>query len=99
MVLDRLVTAGCYEQALVMEQEVGSLLVKSTIEQVLSPDRESGFYSRYLIVPKKDGGLRPILDLCLLNRAVKKFKFKTLTLKRIVTQIRSKDWFVTIDLK
>ncbi len=26
-------------------------------------ERESGFYSRYFIVPKKDGGLRPIIDL------------------------------------
>ncbi|XDV35947.1 hypothetical protein PO909_005809 [Leuciscus waleckii] len=56
------------EQALVMEQEVESLLAKGAIEQVYSPDRESGFYSRYFIVPKKDGGLRPILDLRLLNQ-------------------------------
>ncbi len=28
------------------------------------------FYSRYFIVPKKDGGLRPILDLRLLNLSV-----------------------------
>lgn len=30
---------------------------------------------------------------------VKKLKLKMLTLKQIVTQIRSEDWFVTIDLK
>ncbi len=41
---------------------------------------ESGFYSRYFIVLKKDGGgLRPIIDLCLLNRAIKRFRFKMLT--------------------
>ncbi len=28
---------------------------------------ESGFYSRYFLVPKKDGGLRPILDFRRLN--------------------------------
>ncbi|XP_026100385.1 uncharacterized protein LOC113071237 [Carassius auratus] len=56
------------EQALVMEQEVKSLLAKNAIEQVYPPDRASGFYSRYFIVPKKDGGLRPILDLRLLNQ-------------------------------
>ncbi|KAL0157249.1 hypothetical protein M9458_048495, partial [Cirrhinus mrigala] len=60
---------------------------------------ESGFYSRYFIVPKKDGGLRPILDLRLLNRSVKRLKFKMLTIKQVVSQIRSEDWFVTIDLK
>ncbi len=58
------------EQALVMEQEVDTLLRKETIEVVPLYERESGFYSRYFIVPKKDGGLRPILDLRQLNRSV-----------------------------
>ncbi len=62
-------------------------------------DRESGFYSRYFVVPKKDGGLRPILDLRLLNRSVSRLKFRMLTVKQVVSQIRSEDWFVTIDLK
>ncbi len=59
-------------------------------------ERESGFYSRYFIVPKKDGGLRPILDLPQLNRSVSRLKFKML--KQVVSQIRSEDWFVTIDI-
>ncbi len=62
-------------------------------------DRESGFYSRYFVVPKKDGGLRPILDLWLLNHSVRRLKFRMLTVKQVVSQIRSEDWFVTIDLK
>ncbi len=62
-------------------------------------DRESGFYSRYFVVPKKDGGLRPILDLWLLNCSVGRLKFKMLTVKQVVSHIRSEDWFVTIDLK
>ncbi len=40
---------------------------------------ESGFYSRYFIVPEKDGGLRPILDLHQLNRSVRRLRFKMLT--------------------
>ncbi len=87
------------EQALVMEQEVATLLRKEAIEVVPPLVRESGFYSRYFIVPKKDGGLRPILDLRLLNRSVKRLKFKMLTIKQVVAQIRFEDWFVTIDLK
>ncbi len=83
----------------VMEQEVHSLLVKEAIERVPPPDRESGFYSRYFIVPKKDGGLRPILDLRHLNRSLRRFGFKMLTIPIIMSQIRSEDWFVTIDLK
>ncbi len=87
------------EQARVMEQEVATLLRKEAIEVVPPLDRESGFYSRYFIVPKKDGGLHPILDLRLLNRSVMRLKFKMLTIKQVVSQIRSEDWFVTIDLK
>ncbi len=60
-------------------------------------ERESGFYSRYFIVPKKDEGLHPFLDLRQLNRSVSRLKFKML--KQVVSQIRSEDWFVTIDLK
>ncbi len=87
------------EQGRVMEQEVHSLLVKEAIECVPKPDREPGFYSRYFIVPKKDGGLRPILDLRHLNHSLRRFRFKMLTIPTIVSQIRSEDWFVTIDLK
>ncbi|KAI2645233.1 Transposon Ty3-G Gag-Pol polyprotein [Labeo rohita] len=87
------------EQGLVMEQEVATLLRKEAIEVVPPHDRESGFYSQYFIVPKKDGGLCPILDLRVLNRSVMKLKFKMLTVKQVVSQIRSEDWFVTIDLK
>ncbi|KAI2645622.1 Transposon Ty3-G Gag-Pol polyprotein [Labeo rohita] len=87
------------EQGLVMEQEVETLLRKEAIEVVPPQDGESGFYSRYFIVPKKDGGLRPILDLRLLNRSVMRLKFKMLTINQVVSQIRSEDWFVTIDLK
>ncbi len=47
---------------------------------------------------KKEGGLRPILDLRQLNRSVMRLNFKMLTLKQVVSQIRSEDWFVTIDL-
>ncbi len=47
------------KQALVMEQEVDTLLRKEAIEVVPPHERESEFYSRYFIVPKKDGGCVP----------------------------------------
>ncbi len=84
---------------MVLEQEVISLLRKEAIEVVPPLDRESGFYSRYFIVPKKDGELHPILDLRLLNRSVMRLKFKMLTVEQVVSQNRSEDWFVMIDLK
>ncbi len=48
---------------------------------------------------RRMGGLRPILELSLLNRSVMRLKFKMLTIKQVVSQIRSEDWFMTIDLK
>ncbi len=87
------------EQALVMERDVDTLLRKEAIEVVPPCEREYEFYSQYFIVPKKEGGLRPIYDLHRLNRSVMRLKFKMLTLRQVVSQIRSEDWFVTIDLK
>ncbi len=44
-------------------------------------------------MPKRDGGLRPILDLRPINRALGKRPFRMLTLKQILAQIRPGDWF------
>ncbi len=60
---------------------------------------ESGFYSRYFLVPKKDGALRPILDLRHLNHALMRRPFRMITLKQILSQIRTEDWFCSLDQK
>ncbi len=74
-----------------MEQEVKALLEKGAMEYVPHSNREIGLYSRYFIAPKKDGGLRPILDLGVLNDSVMQLKFKMLTVRQIMPQIRSED--------
>ncbi len=51
-------------------------------------DMKSGFFSPYIIVPKKSSGLRPILGLRILNWAFHKLPFKMLTQKRIFGCIR-----------
>ncbi len=73
--------------------------MKDAIEPVPPADMRSGFYSPYFIVPKKSGGLRPILDLRVLNRALHRLPFKMLTPKRIFGSVRPQDWFAAIDLK
>ncbi len=93
---DRLNSAS---KASVLQQELFSLLQKGAIEEVPQSDIERGFFSRYFLVPKRDGGLRPILDLRRLNFSLYKGKFKMLTMKSIMSQIQGGDWFVTIDLK
>ncbi len=50
-------------------------------------------------MPKRDGGLRTILDLRPINRALGKRPFRMLTLKQILAQIRPGDWFASVDLK
>ncbi|KAL0169952.1 hypothetical protein M9458_034548, partial [Cirrhinus mrigala] len=79
--------------------EIAVLLVKNAIETVPSAEMKKEFYSPYFTVPKMCGGLRPILDLRVLNRALLKLLFKMLTLKHILKCVRTQDWFVAIDLK
>ncbi|KAL0175495.1 hypothetical protein M9458_027825, partial [Cirrhinus mrigala] len=85
--------------ASVLRAEIAVLLAKDAIEPVPPAEMKLGFYSPYFIVPKKNGGLRPILDLCVLNRSLHKMPFKMLTPKRIISCIRHQDWFAAIDLK
>ncbi len=83
----------------VLRAEIAVLLAKDAIEPVPPADMRTGFYNPYFIVPKKGSGLRPILDLRVLNRALHKLPFKMLTQKRIFGCIRPRDWFAAIDLK
>lgn len=75
------------KDAHVLHSEVKSMLVKRAIEVVPPAQSESGFYSRYFIIPKKDGGLRQILDLRHLNLAPMKLTFRMITIKQILVQI------------
>ncbi len=92
-------TSVLSKDAPVLRAEVAVLLAKDAIEPVPPAEMKSGFYSPYFIVPKKDGGLRPILDLRLLNRALHKLPFRMLTQRRIFQCVRPFDWFAAIDLK
>ncbi len=69
----------------------------------LSAEKRSGFVSPYFIVPKKSGGLQPILDLRVLIRVLHKLdlelSFKILMHKRIFEFVRPLNWFAVIDLK
>ncbi len=83
----------------VLRAEIAVPLAKDAIEPVPPADMRSGLFSPYFIVPKKGGGLRPILDLRVLNRALHKLPFKMLTQKCIFGCVRPLDWFAAIDLK
>ena len=80
-----------------IDQEVQSLLEKGTITKV-NPESPS-FYSRIFLVPKKDGGQHPVINLCPLNQFVDKKSFKMDTLKSLKEILRPGDWAVTLDIK
>ncbi len=92
-------TSVAVRNAPVLREEIAVLLAKDAIEPVPPAKMRQGFYSPYFIVPKKGGGLRPILDLRVLNRALHKLPFKMLTHRRMIKCIQPQDWFAAIDLK
>ncbi len=92
-------TSVLNKDAPVLRAEVAVLLGKDATQPVPPAEMKSGFYSPYFIVPKKGGGLQPILDLRVLNRALHKLSFRMLTQRHIIQCIRHFDWFAAIDLK
>ncbi|KAL2095325.1 hypothetical protein ACEWY4_010044 [Coilia grayii] len=70
------------DSAQVLNEEILFLLHKRAIRVVPEQESKQGFYSRYFIIPKKEStSLRPILDLRVLNRYLRKYKFRMLTHK------------------
>ena len=53
----------------------------------------------YFLVPKKDGGIRPILNLKAFNRYLRPHRFKMETLASIISIMQPGLWLVSLDLK
>src|SRR4029434_355033 len=87
------------EQSHFLREGIISLLRKKAISRVPPEEGNAGFYSRYLLVPKRDGNYRPILDIRVLNKALMPLRFRMLTPRSLVQFIRPNGWFITIDLK
>ncbi len=92
-------TSVAVRNAPVLHEEIAVLLAKDAIKPVPPAEMRQGFYSPYFIVPKKGGGLRPILDLRVLNRALHKLPLKMLAHRCMIKCIQPQDWFAAIDLK
>ncbi|XP_029973330.1 uncharacterized protein LOC115407110 [Salarias fasciatus] len=88
------------ESARVLQEEIHSLLEKRAICVVPPGQCQSGFYSRYFLVPKRGGtGIRPILDLRALNKYLRTYQFRMLTHASLLRMVRRNDWFTSVDLK
>ncbi len=65
------------ESARVLTAEIESLLNKRAIRVVPEKESRQGFYSRYFVITKKgSAALHPILDLCVLNKHLRKYSFR-----------------------
>ena len=72
------------------------LLQKRAVERVQGLGTP-GFYSRLFLVPKKNGKLRLVIDLSLLNQHIRKQLFKIKTIKSVRQSILVHNWTVSID--
>jgi hypothetical protein len=82
-----------------MNEEVEALLAKGAIEEVpLSPPLS--YISPIFLIPKKDGGMRPILNLKKLNAThLDTPCFRMETVEDVRHALRPGDWATSIDLR
>lgn len=82
-----------------LSQEICSLLEKGAIERVHPNIQRDSFYSTYFHISKKDGGVRPVLNLRHLNMFLKTLPFRMLRAANILRSVKREDWFTSINLK
>ena len=85
------------EQTALMKEEVDSLLQKAAISSC--PNTLEGFYSTLFLVPKKNGQMRPVINLKQLNKWVETPHFKMEGIQTLRDLLRTGDWMVKVDLK
>lgn len=84
------------ENQLLVDKEIQSLLDKNAITpSVLTKDT---FISNIFLVPKKDGGQRPVFNLKHLNVFLKYEHFKMEGIHLLKDLLQKNDWMVKIDL-
>ena len=84
-------------QAELVNEEVISMLAKGAIEEI---PPSPGCYSRLFVVPKKDGGFRPVINLKRINKEfLEPPHFRMDGLKEVAILLRPGDWAASVDLK
>jgi hypothetical protein len=87
------------ERRRALRQAITSLLEKKAIFRV--PHKDLGkpaFYSHLFLVPKKDGGFRPVLNVSRLNRYINCPHFQMETVRQVRHAVEPEDWSFSIDL-
>ena len=77
------------------------MMSKGAISELSAPERASqeGFYSNIFLVPKKDGKVRPVINLKKLNQFVQTYHFKMEGIQTARELVRPNNWLTKIDLK
>ena len=82
----------------IMGGVIADMLSEGTIEVAPYVNSRRSFYSRFFLVPKRDGAFRAILDLSRLNKLVRPKYFKMHHLQDILPLLNRFDWMATIDI-
>ena len=86
------------EKRKVMIQEVCKMLEKGAIE-IVDPSLTPGFYSPIFLTPKKDGTMRPIINLKKLNQHIRYEPFKMESERTIFQALNPSEWVIIMDLQ
>ncbi|KAG2191222.1 hypothetical protein INT47_012293 [Mucor saturninus] len=84
------------KQDQLLDQEVSLLLNKGAMEEI--QPTTPGFYSSMFVIPKKNGGSRPVFNLKKLNNYIQAPHFKMETLQEVTKQIKRNNYLTSIDL-
>ena len=77
--------------------EVEALLTKGAVRKVQPQPNQ--FTSRLFVVPKKDGSLRPVINLKPLNTYMANHHFKMEGILKVKDLLKKGDWMCSVDLK
>ena len=80
-----------------MQEKIESMPQKQAIEE--TTPRGRGFLSTMFLVPPKNGGQRPVINLKGLNRFVHTEHFKMKSIHILKDLLKAGDWIVKVDLK
>jgi hypothetical protein len=85
------------EEEALLDEEIRTMLNKQAVEEC--PPQGWGFLLLVFLIPKKDGGQRPIINLKSLNEFVQTEHFKMEGIHLLKDLLRQGDWMVKVDLK
>ncbi|VDI33686.1 Hypothetical predicted protein [Mytilus galloprovincialis] len=83
---------------LLLSTEVETLLTKRAVEDVPVSSIDTGFYSRLFLVSKKTGGMRPVIDLSIIDSYMIIPHFKMEINRSIRASILPGMWKTSLDL-